>query len=480
MLMLPELIVVGCAVVLLLLGAFASEVRRLHAPVALAGLVLALLALAFTVPRDGEILGGRFGMDPVTWWFKVIFLVSGAFSVLLSQDMLNGRVAEPGRHAASGAEFYMVLFSTLVGMMFLVSSRDLVTMYVSLETSTIPLFLLAAWKRDDALSGEAGLKFVVIGAMASAVLLYGLGLAYGLTGTMDLDAMRQSLRSTPALWAAFALVLAGVGFKMTIVPFHMWAADVYQGAPIPVTAYLSVASKAAGLAFLFHLVYRIMGLHLEQWTPLLAILSVITMTLGNVVAIVQENIKRFMAFSSVSQAGYLLMGFLGNGRDGVPAILFYMLVYVFSNLCVFAVITFYANETGRERIGDYRGLSRLHPLIALSMMLGLFSLAGIPPLAGFTGKFFLFSIASEAGYHWLVAAAAINSTISLYYYLRIVRQMYIEPVPDGEHRLALSPAVGSTLMLTVAGTVLLGIVPAAYDWIFRDSSGWMRLLGLER
>jgi len=258
------------------------------------------------------------------------------------------------------------------------------------------------------------------------------------------------------------------------VPFHMWAADVYQGAPTPVTAYLSVASKGAGLAFTFQILYRAMGVYLADWTLVIALFAAVTMTLGNLVAIVQQNIKRFMAFSAISQAGYLIMGFLGPSPNGVPAMLYYMFVYVATNLAVFACIIWYANETGREQISEYRGLSRTNPLIALAMMLGLFSLAGIPPLSGFVGKFFLFSIASGAGLHWLVAVAAVNSTISLYYYLRVVRQMYIEPVYENAAPIHVSKVMTVTIGVLTLVVVLFGIVPLFYENIHHDTSFWLK------
>ena len=277
------------------------------------------------------------------------------------------------------------VFYNLLGCC-LISSRDLITLYVRVELSTIPLFLLAALKRKTMEGVEAGMKYVVLGALASALLLYGLGIFYALSGSMELDRLEILTFSSPLFFLASALVTAGIGFKLTIVPFHMWAADVYQGAPTPVTAYLSVASKGAGLAFGYQLFFRIMANSFDGWVPIVAILSAITMTLGNLVAMKQENIKRFMAFSSISQAGYLLMGFMGEG--GKQAMLFYLLVYVMTNLLVFGVIILFSNHTGKENISDYRGLSRTDPVIALCMMLGVFSLAGIPPLSGFVGKFF--------------------------------------------------------------------------------------------
>jgi NADH-quinone oxidoreductase subunit N len=250
------------------------------------------------------------------------------------------------------------------------------------------------------------------------------------------------------------------------VPFHFWAADVYEGAPVPVTAYISVASKTAGLVLMFQVLLRIMGKFVADWSLVIAIFAALTMTLGNLVAIVQQNIKRFMAFSAISQAGYLIIGFVGTAQhEAMPAMLFYMLVYALTNLAVFACIIWHANQTGSENISDYRGLSRTNPAVALAMMVGLFSLAGIPPLSGFVGKFFLFSIASKAGLHWLVALAAVNSTISLYYYLRIVRQMYIEPPDADMRRLAVTPVMASAILVLSIAVVVLGIVPFAYNHI---------------
>jgi len=472
--MLPEIIVIVVAVIVLVADLFAGERRRsILGPMAVIGLLAALLTLIFAVPQNGSLLGGRFVIDTVAWWFKVLFLISGIVTVLLSIDLLDGRASVRARGIGFQGEYYSVLLFTVSGMMYLISARDVITLYVSLELTTIPLFVLAAWRRDHVQSGEAGLKYVIIGAMASAFILYGLGILYGLAGSTDLNVMKQSLTPSMAMWLAMALLLAGVGFKLTLVPFHMWAADVYEGAPTPVTAYLSVASKGAGLAFMFQVFFRIIGTNLADWTLILALMAAATMTLGNLVAIVQNNIKRFMAFSAVSQAGYLIMGFLGSSPQGVPAMLYYMLVYMVTNLCVFACIIWYANETGREQISDYRGLSQTNPLVALAMIIGLFGLAGIPPLSGFVGKFFLFSIASGAGLHWLVAVAAVNSTISLYYYLRIVRQMYIEPVHENARRIPITKVLMPTIAGLCIASVLLGIVPLFYETIHHGTISWL-------
>jgi len=472
MLMLPEIIVIVTAMAVLVADLFLTErKRRAVSWLSLAGLAAAAAAI-FMTPLNGTLLGGQFAVDAVSWWFKLFFVISGFFTVVLSMDLLHGRTAFRMRGIGSPGEYYTVLLFTICGMMFLVSARDMVLLYVSLELATIPLFALAAWRREDMRSGEAGLKYVIIGALASAFILYGLGLLYGLTGQMGLDAARVA-KGSPAFWLAVALLTAGVGFKLTLVPFHLWAADVFEGAPMPVTAYLSVASKGTGLAFMFQLFFRTMGGWLDDWSLLIAVFAAVTMTLGNCAAIVQGNIKRFMAFSAISHAGVFIMGFLGPHDYGVPAMLFYLLAYIASTFALFAGIVWYSNETGRETIRDYRGLSRTNPIMALAMMLALFSLAGIPPLSGFVGKFFLFSVAAGAGFHWLVGVAAVNSTIALYNYLRIVREMYIEPVhEDGPAAPASWPLSAATAALTVA-LVFLGIIPFFYNAINGTTIAWM-------
>ena len=475
----PELVVIATAFAIVLTDLLLSErTRVVIAPLAALGLLAGIVVNAVHTPVTGELLGGRFAMDPVAWWFKIIFMTAALFAVLLSIDTLDGRAGVRVRGIGFRGEYYSTILFSVVGMMFLVSARDLATLFVSLELATLPLFVLAAWRRDDPRSGEAGLKYVILGALAAAFIVYGFGILYGLAGSTNLDVIAQRLSGpyTPAFLLAVALVLAGTGFKLTIVPFHMWAADVYQGAPTPVTAYLSVASKAAGLAFAFQVLYRLFGSWVPHWGLLIAVFAALTMTLGNVVAIVQHNIKRFMAFSAISQAGYFLLGFLGAADAGVPAMLFYLLVYIVSNLAAFACIVWFANETGKEQIEDYRGLSLTNPLMALAMMLALFSLAGIPPLSGFVGKFFLFSIASQAGYHWLVAVAAVNSTISLYYYLRVVRQMYIEPPADPAAPLRASMSLSSTVAILSVAVVTLGIFPMFYDHIHATTIAWLASL----
>ncbi|MBF0237570.1 MAG: NADH-quinone oxidoreductase subunit N [SAR324 cluster bacterium] len=470
----PEIITVITAFVVLFYDLFSkSKKQNVMNGIAIFGLGISLVIVTKNLDNTGILFGERFIVDPVRSWFKIIFIISGIVLFLMCNGTPSTDLSDKNSPLKSIAEFNTILLFTISGMMFLISAQDIITLYVCLELSTIPLFALVAWNKFSITSGEAGLKYLIFGALASGLLLYGLGLLYGLSGgTTSIPQMGKELSFSPVYWLAVFLILSGVGFKMTLVPFHWWAADVYEGAPVPVTAWLAVASKTAGLAFLFQLFFGIMRNHISDLSDLMALIAFITMTLGNVVAIIQNNIKRFMAFSGISQAGYLILGFVGVFPESVPSMLFYMLVYVFTNLTVFTVIYVYSNATQQNNITDYRGLSRTNPIMALAMMMALFSLAGIPPLSGFVSKFFLFSIASKAGYHWLVAAAAINSTISLYYYLKIVRQMYIEPVSETTPPVLISRSNSVLLAGTTLGIIILGIWPTIYESIYSQTAHW--------
>ena len=471
-LFLPELIVLitGFLVLIYDLVAIKNDNTKTSILISLVGLAAACAALF--QGGSGQALGGRFAVEGLDVWFKFIFLLSTFLTITFTAETFTKKAQEKLSYPA---EFLVMILFSVAGMMFLVSSRDLVSLYVSLELATIPLFLLAAWTRD-ARSGEGAFKYLITGAAASAILLYGLGLIYGLTGEMNLALIGPKLTANPALWLAAGMVLAAVGFKLTLFPFHMWAPDTYEGAPTTVTAFLSVASKAAGLALFFQLYYRVFSAHTQSFSIVIAILAAATMTLGNVVAIKQTQIKRFMAYSAISQAGYLLMGFLGNTHESTTAIVFYLLVYALTNLAAFAVIIHHVHNQGDESIEGVRGLALTHPILALALMVALFGLAGIPPLSGFVGKFFLFSVAAQSGYYWLVALAALNSTVSLYYYLRIIRQMYIEPVNPHELKMTAPFALKFGLTIATVGSVVCGLIPAFYDHIDADTVQWLATL----
>ncbi|MGK5082021.1 NADH-quinone oxidoreductase subunit N [Bdellovibrionota bacterium FG-1] len=468
--LLPEILVVLTGFLILILDlVFLRANKRWIPTVALIGLAAALASLFYVLDQPAEVLGGRFTIDPLSLWFKAIFLIATLLTVTLSQMPFDPHAKQP---LQARAEFIAVMLFSVSGMMSLISSQDLISLYVSLELATIPLFGLTAWSRNER-SGEGALKYLAMGALASALLLYGFGLLYGLTGQTSLIAIGHALQPSSAVWLAAALITAGVGFKLTIFPFHMWAPDAYEGAPTPVTAFLSVASKAAGLAVAFQLFYRVFGSFVGQSSAFVAVFAALTMTLGNLVAILQNNLKRFMAFSAISQAGYLILGFLGNSGTDASAMVFYMLIYVMTNLAIFSIIVLHIHQTGREDLASLKGLSQTNPLLSLAAMVALFGLAGIPPLSGFVGKFMLFNVAAKAGYYGLVALAAVNSTVSLYYYLRIVRQMYIEPPAEGAQPLAISPLMGAGLAIATLGGVFIGVVPMFFERIGEATTQWL-------
>lgn len=473
---LPELILILTAFLILISDLFLASKNKISSwplMISLLGIFSAAIAAAFLVNEPVEIMNGRLGLNNLGLVFKEILLLAAGLVVMLSSSAIG---AKAKIKISKLPEFFTILLLTLSGMLFLVSSRDLITLYVSLELATIPLFALTAWAKSE-VSGEAGFKYLVMGALGSALLLYGFGFLYSLSGDMSLAALQNIIKTDssnlPIIYISAALIISGIGFKLTLFPFHMWAPDAYQGAPTPVTAFLSVASKTTGLILALQLLTKVFGSFLIQWTPGLALLAALTMSMGNLVAIRQNNIKRFMAYSSISQAGYILMGFLSGTPEGLSAMAFYMLVYTLTNLAVFGVCIVHIHQSGKEDISSLRGLSITNPLLALALMIALFGLAGIPPLAGFVGKFFLFSIAAQIGYYWLVAVAAINSTISLYYYLRLIRQMYIEAPAPNTLCHAINPLSALGLGLATLGSVLVGLIPSIYEGIKNLSVHWL-------
>ncbi|MBT4762177.1 MAG: NADH-quinone oxidoreductase subunit N [Bdellovibrionaceae bacterium] len=459
MIMLPEIIVIVTALTVLVLDLFVKDINKVQ--IALAGLLSALVSI-IVLPIGGELLGGQFILSPTAFWFKIIFLLSALITISISYDSLMVKTSKI--FLQSSSEFLVIMLLIICGMMYLVSSTSLISLYVSLELATIPLFALAAWHKKESKSAEAALKYLFSGALASSLLLLAFSFLYGTTGTMNLSEMAVAMTFSPLQIWAFILITMGVGFKMTMVPFHFWAADVYEGAPTALASFLSVASKAAGVAVLVIFYFHVFPDLVKSLNGFLAIIATMTMTLGNLVALTQKNIKRFMAFSSISQAGYILMGFMGVESMGLVSVLFYLIVYIFSNLVIFGVIMAVSSSTGKEEISDYKGLSISNPMLAFAMMLALFSLSGIPPLSGFLGKFFLFSVAAKQGFHWLVVVAALNSTVSLYYYLGIIKEMYINKADLSESILVSAP-VKWTLSLCTVVVVALGVLPQVYDLI---------------
>jgi NADH-quinone oxidoreductase subunit N len=398
-------------------------------------------------------LGGMVRVDLAAQLFRLMFVTAAALTCLISMDF---------KPLKQSGEFYgLVIFSTL-GMDLMAASNDIIMLYVSLETTSISLYLLAGYLRESPRSSEAGMKYFLFGAFTSTILLYGLSLIYGFTGQTRFDAVVEQLTALgpggvlPTL-VALILVLVGFGFKVAAVPFHMWTPDVYEGAPTPITAFVSVASKAAGFSVLVRVFLLMFAPVQAQWVGVIAGLSVLTMTLGNLLAIPQKNIKRMLAYSSIAQAGYVLIGVAAAGQLGVASVLFYLAVYVLTNIAAFAVVEVVTNVLGTENIYEMAGLSRRSFGLALGMMLAMLSLGGVPPLAGFFAKFYVFQAAVDANLVWLAIVGVLNSIIALYYYLIVVRVIFVDR-SEGDETPASAPlTLRAGLTLSVLGILFLGV-----------------------
>lgn len=453
---LPEAVLALTVLVLLVADPFTKRKRALSY-VALAGVVGALVAVWPTLQETAPALwGNQVTLDAYTKFFKILFLSIAGLVIIASANFVERR------EMAQGEYNVFVLLVTL-GMMFMAGSRDLLTIYLGLELSAISSYIMAGMLRRDPKSNEAAIKYFLTGALASAILLFGLSLLYGLAGSTQLTVIASALStggvlgsSAATVWAAAVFVLAGFGFKIAAVPFHFWAPDAYEGAPTPVTMFFTVGPKAAAMAALLRVVFMGLPALSPQLLSIAAWAALITMTVGNVTALWQRNIKRMMAYSSVAHVGYMLVG-LAAGPDGVQGILYYTLAYAVTNLGIFAVITLLDLEGKGAEVDDYLGLVHRSPLLAWTMLIGFVSLIGIPPTAGFVGKLLLFSAAVNNDLAWLAVAMAINSAISVGYYYGIVRNMFLGQ-PRAEEALPRSTGLRLTVAVGLIGTVAFGII----------------------
>ncbi|KIC90066.1 NADH-quinone oxidoreductase subunit N [Flavihumibacter sp. ZG627] len=370
------------------------------------------------------------------------------------------------------AEFYILLLCTLLGMFFMISAGNLLMFYLGLELSTIPLAAIANFDLAKRKSSEAAMKLIISSAFSSGLLLFGISLVYGSTGTLGFAGIAASYSADPMQLFAFVLLLAGFGFKISAVPFHLWTADVYEGAPVAVTSYLSVISKGAILFVLVPVLYTVFKPIAESWYNMLYLLSVVTIIVGNLFAIRQENFKRFLAFSSIAQVGFILVGITGSSSAGSSAVVYFVLIYIFSNLAAFGVVSFVSATTGREGISDYKGFYKTNPVLSWVLAIGLFSLAGVPPTAGFFGKFFLLLAGAGKGNYILLTIAALNMIISLYYYLRIVKAIFMDSNDHPIEKLSVPVFPKLALYLCMAGIVFTGFVRYVYDYIQSLSIGF--------
>ncbi|RNC29366.1 MAG: NADH-quinone oxidoreductase subunit N [Candidatus Dichloromethanomonas elyunquensis] len=390
-------------------------------------------------------------VDDFSVFFKQLFLVAAILVILASIRYVN--------KMNGNFEFYVITIVAALGMMVLVSAGDMLTLYVALETMAISFYILAGYKTDPK-SAEAGMKYLILGALSSGILLYGLSLIYGMTGTVIITeiAAKIGLLSgySPALVVGLVFVLAGLGFKISLIPFQMWTPDVYEGAPTPVTAFLATGSKAASFAVLARLLLIALPAYSRQWQLLVAVLAALTMIIGNLAAIPQTNMKRMLAYSSIGQAGYMITGILAMNQAGVSALSFYSVIYVLATVGAFTVVMTCSTQTDSDEITDYAGLAQRSPLMAAALTIFLLSMAGIPPLAGFTGKLYLFKSIVNQGYLWLVIVGLVMSMVSVYYYLKVAKVMYMND-PVDKTPITIPAEAKITLLLTMIATIFFGI-----------------------
>ncbi len=471
----PELSVAGLAIALVLLDLVVSRKGVLPA-LAVIGLAVPLafsIILWRDLDGDGAQMQGIFNtlaVDRFSLFFKFLFIGVAGLVVLISSDYVR-------RFHRFQAEYYALVLFSVCGMMLLASTVELISIYLALELTALPIAALAAFLRDSR-SSESGMKFLILSAISSAVLLYGMVLIYGFTGATVLAEVAERIRDigldedlpfgSYAILLGIVLIIAGFGFKIAIVPFQMWAPDVYEGSPTPITAFLSVASKAAGFAVILRVFYIAFPLDLLsiEWSAIFAVLSALSMTLGNLVAMAQNNIKRMLAYSTVAHAGYLLVGLaavtarapLDQALMGPSGVLFYLGGYAATNLAVFSAVIAISNRIGSDKIDDFAGMGRRSPFLAAVLLFGMISLIGIPPTVGFMAKVYIFGAAVNSGLEWLVVVGVINSAISAYYYLRVVKVMYMLP-PTTEERVSSPVPMQLALTTTAAAVLFFGAYP---------------------
>ncbi len=451
----PE-IVMACLAMLVLILDLVVKRKGIIAVITMISAFVVFYALFGGV--RGEAFSGMFVSDGYSVFFKIIFLISLVLTTLISVRYIEIEKVNFGEY------YSLMLFSTL-GMMVMASAGDIIVLYLGLELMALSVYVLAGFFRHDTRSNEASLKYFLLGAFASAFLLYATSMIYGLTGTTNLRAIAQYLAThgiedNPATMLSVMLFVVAFGFKIAAAPFHMWAPDVYEGAPTSVTAFMSVGPKAAGFA-VFGRVFLIAFGNLQiNWVGILIPIAILTMAVGNIIAISQTNIKRMLAYSSIAHAGYAMIGLVSGGSEGVASMMNYLFIYAFMNIGAFAVVIMLRTEGFKgENITDYEGLAKSHPLASALMLVFMFSLTGIPPTAGFVGKFYLFLAAVNAGYTWLAVVAVLFSAISAYFYLRIVMFMYMKE-PKGEVKLSASSSTGIALAVTATAVLVIGVLPS--------------------
>jgi len=453
---LPELVLVAGALLVLVVDVLTSRQQRPLLGWVTIGVLLATM-LTLLPFSDVDVLASRglLAIDGFAFFFKLVFLLTALVTVLMSSSYLEVEGLRAG-------EYYFLILCATLGMMFMASGIDLVTIFIGLETMAVAFYILTGYLKPNRQSNEAAVKYFLLGAFSLGILLYGMSILYGLSGTTNLRELATVMATgepSTLLIVAVVLVVSGIGFKIAAVPFHMWAPDVYEGAPTPITAFLSVGSKAASFAMLLRIFMEGLPFLAEVWQPMFWVLAVVTMTFGNLAALTQSNIKRMLAYSSIAHAGYILIGVVANSSRGVTALMIYLMLYVFMQLGAFAVVVMLRRrDVVGDELKDLSGLYFRYPVAACAMLFFMLSLGGIPPTAGFMGKFWLFSAAIESGYIWLAVIGVINSAISLYYYVRVVVFMWLREETLGSPIVA-SPAMALALTVALVGAVIFGVYP---------------------
>ena len=469
MALLPEIVLAAVVCLVLIVDLVLPDDRKWIAmPISLGGILATLMAVLYIASGPvRETLGGMFVVDDFALVFKVIFLLAGILVLLISHDYLRGDDIHKG-------EYYFLVLCSLLGMLVIASSRDLIAIFVALELVTLPTFVLAGIRKADLKSNEAALKFFLFGILSAAVMLFGMSLIYGLTGTTNLLDIAAVLRNidvgTEVAFLGIFFLVVGFGFKVSAFPFQWWVPDTYEGAPVPVAAFLSVASKTAGFVGLLQIMFLAFGDLADIWRPFFAVIAVLTMTFGNLVALQQKHIVRLLAYSSIGQAGYILLplGVVGLGgvavdKQAFTAAIVYLLIYAFMETGAFAVAVAHGrSEGGGYQVSDYSGLFSRSPMLAVSMAVFLFSLAGVPPFAGWAAKFFVFSAVISAGSLWLAAIMAINTVIALFYYAAVARYMFFETGPTFDRPLEIPTLPRLAITTAALAVVIGGILPDVF------------------
>lgn len=458
---LPELIMTAliCLVVLIDL-VIPKRHKSAVGLISLAGVLIAVIPTIGLIGQTISTFSGMFLVDGFAVFFKLVFLTVTALTILISLRYLQIEEINLG-------EYYALLLFATTGMMIMAAGGDLISIYLGLELNALSTYVLAGFIKNDAKSTEAALKYFLMGAFTSGVILYGMALLYGLTGTTNLQGIaayltRHQLQHNPVLILAMILLVAGFGFKIAAVPFHMWVPDVYEGAPTSVSAFFAVGPKAAGFAAILRIFMVAISPMRPQWTVLLWVLSALTMVVGNLVAIAQTSFKRMLAYSSIGHAGYVLIGLVAASELGLASVLLYVLVYAFMNMGAFAMVILMCKKGQRDdQIADFTGLARTNPWAAFALVIFFLSLAGIPPTGGFVGKFYIFAAAIEAKLFWLTVIGVLTSTVSVYYYFRVTMLMYMRE-PPRPITLSVSPSLVLALALMVAATLAIGIYPRPF------------------